>query len=94
MKILQINLSRNVAVHDLIEATAVELNSDIVIAIEPSKKIIKKNRELWLKDNKIDVAIKIRNTNIGIGEQGTGKGFVWAKLGQCIVMSVYISSIV
>ncbi|KAK9719715.1 hypothetical protein QE152_g22493 [Popillia japonica] len=55
IRIIQTNLGRGRAAHDLAYATAKQKKVDIIIVSEPNKKIVQSNE--WVKDIRVDVAI-------------------------------------
>ncbi|KAK9729591.1 hypothetical protein QE152_g15874 [Popillia japonica] len=74
IKILQVNLGRSRIAHDLLYAIACENNIDIVVISEPNKKI--SERYNFIMDNKKDVAIYLRNKNVGIRSHTAGNGYI------------------
>jgi ABC-type uncharacterized transport system substrate-binding protein len=57
MIILQTNLNRSRAAHDLLEQTVKEENVDVVLVAEPNKKLAE--GATWIADKNKDAAIKI-----------------------------------
>ncbi|KAK9711620.1 hypothetical protein QE152_g25370 [Popillia japonica] len=73
-KILQTNLGRGRAPHDLAYATAKEKRVDMMLVSEPNKKIAKEKE--WITDEREDVAVLVLNKKLPVIRTKTGKGFV------------------
>lgn len=89
VKILQVNLNRCRAAHDLLDATVTTKHIDICVVSEPNHAIIKRGG--WVSEEEEGAAIKIVNRNIGIQAQGGGKGFTWIRTGEVVLYSCYMS---
>lgn len=89
ISILQINLDRSVAAHDLVDITVVDKKIDIVLISEPNKNHVVKGG--WFMDKNRDSAIKVYNKKIKVYDAGSGEGFVWVAVGDLQIFSVYIS---
>ncbi|KAJ8977860.1 hypothetical protein NQ317_004768 [Molorchus minor] len=72
--VLQTNLGRCRAAHDIAYAVAGEKKADIIIISEPNVKLVSSHN--YLVDNRKDVAIQIRNKHVGINRVEKGEGFV------------------
>ncbi|KAG5869709.1 hypothetical protein JTB14_017546 [Gonioctena quinquepunctata] len=64
MNILQENLGRTWAAHDLVFVVADEKDNDSIRVIKPDKKIDSKSK--WIEDNRKNLGIFCRHENIGI----------------------------
>lgn len=89
MKLLQINLGRARAAHDLVIETALAKEVDIIMASEPNKKIAERGR--WLKDQRGDAAILVRNKQIKMKGFKSAQGWVRLDLETISIYSCYIS---
>lgn len=89
IRILQINLNRSRAAHDLALETAQELKADIILLSEPNLRAIK-NRKDWICDKEQNTAIKILS-NIPLKNQSSGPGFSCVTLPELTIYSVYSS---
>lgn len=87
-KILQINLGRARAAHDVAHATAKREKVDIILASEPNKKIIKR---CGLTDEREDAAVILVNKNIRAKGIYRGGGYVRLELENADLYSCYIS---
>lgn len=87
LKFIQINLNRCRAAHDLLYATILKKDIDIVMAQEPNKKRAA-NRELC--DNDCDTFIYINN-KLSVIRSFKYSGFVCVELEHFNVVSVYFS---
>ena len=85
-RILQINLNRSRAAHELALSTAIELGIDILLVSEPNKN---KSKSGWDLDQKSDAAIKRFNERAR--ENGSEDGFVWQRHNNTTIYSCYIS---
>lgn len=89
IKILQINVDRARAAHDLAYATANKIGADMMIISEPNKKAAR-NRAV-ITDEREDVAIICLNKKIGVKGHRTGKGYVNIELEGMSIIGVYLS---
>ncbi|KAJ8934071.1 hypothetical protein NQ314_013609, partial [Rhamnusium bicolor] len=89
LRILQLNANRSSIAHDLLEATAVELQIDILVISEPNRKKISGNA--WMMDEAGDVAIKLRNKDLSVKGHGHGNGYAWVDLNVVRIYSCYVS---
>ncbi|KAI4454262.1 endonuclease/exonuclease/phosphatase superfamily [Holotrichia oblita] len=89
MRILQTNLCRGRAAHDLAYATARHMDIDIIMAGEPNKNIIKSND--WIKDHKCDVAFYFLNKKTEVIKVNTFDGWIYLKLRHFAIYGCYIS---
>ncbi|KAK9737960.1 hypothetical protein QE152_g10291 [Popillia japonica] len=74
LRILQTNLNRMRAAHDMAFVTAVDLDIDVVVVSEPNKKFIEGKR--WCKDKRQDVAILFHNQKTRIKRLDIGEGMI------------------
>lgn len=89
IKILQTNLGRRRAAHDLAYAYAKQQSIDIIIVSEPNKKLV--NSDEWIKDRRGDVAVLFVNKGVEILGVMCGDGYVCLNLDKCDVYCCYIS---
>lgn len=87
MRVLQINVDRRRGAQDLLFQTAAREGIDLVS--EPNKAGARKSN--WFVDEKTDVCIINRSSNVKIVEWGKGPGFVWVKIDEIHVYCVYMS---
>lgn len=89
LKVLQINLGRGRAAHDLAFLTAEEEKADIIVVSEPKKKLVTSGR--WLTDQNKDVAIYIRTKNVGIRGHQAYEGCLKVSFPNFAKYACYIS---
>lgn len=90
MKVIQINLNRCRAAHDVLDCTAREAGADLCLLSEPNKKIVEERG--WARDEAGDVAIWQRNSALAVCGRGSGVGFTWIELeGVAVFYSCYFS---
>ena len=89
LKIIQNNVDRRVATHDVITNRALRNGVDILLINEPNKKLCGKNG--WLSDTSRDAAIVFLNKGIVVCDAGSGDGFAWAELSDAVIYSCYCS---
>lgn len=89
VKILQVNLGRSRAAHDILCATMCEKQIDLAIISEPNIKASENNG--YIMDRKKNVAIYIRNKNIGVHSHSSGDGYVCLKWGTWCIYGCYCS---
>lgn len=89
MRILQTNLGRSPAAHDIAYAVARERNVDLVIIAEPNVKLAI-DQGLWL-DNRNNVAMLVINKHIGVSQVERGAGFVKVTFDGWQLYGCYIS---
>lgn len=89
MRILQTNLGRARAAHDIANLVSKESKVDILVVAEPNKKIVEAPE--WIKDEESDVAIKCMNKKIGILSTEVGKGYVVIKTKHFNCIACYLS---
>ncbi|KAK9729861.1 hypothetical protein QE152_g15703 [Popillia japonica] len=77
MKILQANLRRGRAAHDIAYASAKEIGADILIVGEPNKNTVRGSD--WIKDRKGDVAILFLNKRIVVLKVKPEEGYVYLR---------------
>ena len=90
MNILQINVDTGNAAHNLMEATAAELDADVVIVNDPNPTAIKKDRK-WIVSTDGQAAIKVRNKEWETGKSYAGLGFAWVETKLARIYSCYFS---
>lgn len=88
LKILQVNLGRASAAHDMAWATAMASSTDVLIITEPNKKLCEKNK--WYTDKKKDVAIALVNNTVLVNKVYTCEHFVHVQLGETHIYGVYV----
>lgn len=91
MKILQINVDRRQVAHDLMVATASQLEADVLIISEPNR--IGLEEEGWFSDVGSNAAVVVFNPTLSITEIGpkNNQGFRWIKIGDIRVYACYWS---
>lgn len=83
------NLGRARTAHDILYATACEKDIDVVIISEPNIKISLDNN--FIMDKKRDVAIYIRNKDVGICSHVIGDGYVCIRWERWCIIGCYFS---
>ena len=92
IRVLQTNLGRSRAAHDLTDATAARKNIELLVVAEPNKNIVRKQNNNWLSHRNSDVAIKIRNRRMGIKDHTKGnKGWIRIEMTGYDIYCYYIS---
>lgn len=86
---LQVNLGRARAGHDMMMATALTKEIDILLTTEPNKKIV--NTSGWLKDQNSDAAIYIRNKAVKMRGFKSAVGWIRLDLENFSIYSCYLS---
>lgn len=89
VKLLQINVDRRRTAHDLMFQTAAKEEMDIVVVSDPNKAMT--SRKGCYTDESKDACIYVRNTNLKISAWGRGRGHVWIRTRNFLVVGVYIS---
>lgn len=89
LELLQINVDRGRAAQELVFQTATKENVDLVLLSEPNKAMAR--RRNWYCDEEIDACIMKRNPDIKVTAWGKAKGFVWVKIKDVYIYSIYIS---
>lgn len=89
MKILQTNLCRGRAAHDLAYATGKQKDVDLLIVGEPNKNITKSSN--WIKDQNQDIAILFLNNNIEVVSVTVFRSFVCVSFNDFSIYACYIS---
>lgn len=89
LKVMQTNLGRGRAAHDLAYATARKEGVDILLVGEPNKTITKGGE--WIKDERGDVAVLLINKKVIVTQTKAGKGYVSISLEGCELYCCYIS---
>ena len=88
-RVLQTNLGRARASHDLAYAIALERNVDILIVGEPNKKLTRDSK--WIVDNGQDVAVWFVSKKIKVNEIRKFDGFLVLILQKLTLICCYIS---
>ena len=89
LKVLQININRCKAAHDILEHFLKENRIDLVVITEPNKKIATTSD--FITDLDIDVAIKIVNKNIGFNKSHIDSGIVMIDTDSIQILGGYFS---
>lgn len=90
LSILQVNLNKCVAAHDLLEQTASAMGVDVCLVSEPNKAVAGARR--WLVDERGDAAVWVVNKQVKVDEFGSVEGVAWIKLrGGELMLSCYFS---
>lgn len=89
IKVLQVNLGRGRTAHDMVYTTAREKDIDIVLISEPNIKISLSQN--YILDNKQNVAMYIRNKNVGIHGFSVGDGYICLRWEKWCMYACYCS---
>ena len=89
IRIIQININRCKAAHGLLEQFIKEKRIDLVVIIEPNKRIATSSD--YIVDNNVDVAIKVVNKNLGIGNCYSGSGMAMIDMESIRIIGCYFS---
>lgn len=89
IKVLQINVNRIRASHDVVTAVVEGEKIDITAVSEPNKNYIKK--AVWFADIKEDAAIYLKNRKLKVDEVRGGEGFTWIQFKELLFVSAYAS---
>ncbi|XP_045463892.1 uncharacterized protein LOC123673452 [Harmonia axyridis] len=87
--ILQTNLGRCKAAHDMAQAAAMSEKIDILVVSEPNKKITAK--EGWFVNDARDIAVKITNRKLVLEKVKREKNFIHLVLPGYHVYAIYVS---
>ena len=90
IKILQTNLNRQRAAHDMAFLTSYRLNIDLIIASEPNKSLMKSSCK-WKTDSNLDVAVYFKNNKLEVANIKIETGFVILQLESFDVYCCYSS---
>lgn len=88
-KVLQTNLGRARAAHDIMWAAAVAQDIDIVFVSEPNRRIT--SRDNWIVDESGVVAALVRGRGVKIERTEVGRGYVHVDCGGIHFYATYIS---
>lgn len=89
VKILQVNIGRARAEHDLVQAKAKKEGFDLVVISEPNIKLSEKAK--CILDVRGDVAVQVINKKVGIKKQVAGMAYIIVDLGEWDLYACYIS---
>lgn len=89
IRIIQTNLGRGRAAHDLAYATAKQKKVDIIIVSEPNKKIVQSNE--WVKDIRVDVAVLFVNRKLNVSNIKVKEGYIVINFVEWDLYCCYIS---
>ncbi|XP_045482746.1 uncharacterized protein LOC123686562 [Harmonia axyridis] len=89
LRILQMNLERARAAHDVAWKDAIGNNVDILAISEPNRKICQ--QEGWHMDKRGDVAVRICNRQVEVNKIVTGSSYIQVSLEGIELFVVYIS---
>lgn len=89
LKILQVNLGRGKAAHDLAFLTSEEEDVDVLVVAEPNKKIASGRR--WIADGNLDVAVYFVNKNVGVVDHICRDSYVSVEFEDFRMVACYIS---
>jgi hypothetical protein len=93
LKVLQVNLNRCRAAHDVLEQTVQERGIGLCLLSEPNEQITRRKRT-WVKDDDCDTAIWWTGLDreTAIRNRGAGEGFSWLDVeGVAVIYSCYFS---
>lgn len=88
LKLMQLNVNRSRGAHDLLYASAIQAQVDVLIVSEPNRRVA--SGEMWRTDEDSDCAIVILSGE-AVLNSGCGHGYVWVDLGDMRVFSCYFS---
>lgn len=88
LKVMQLNVNRSRAAHDLLYASAIQAQVDLLLVSEPNRR--KVLDEKWKVNEESSCAIAILSS-IPVTRSGTGQGYVWVDLKDVRVFSCYFS---
>lgn len=89
IKIMQVNLGRSRAAHDIMFEEAFAENASLVIVSEPNKIIAKGSK--WETDLESDVAVYFPNRNLVVDKTFKGRGFVALEVNTLLLIASYVS---
>lgn len=89
LKILQTNLGRSRAAHDMAEETAARNDVDIIVVSEPNRRVLKKAG--WLKDKRGDVGVYFRNRKLELRQTKAGEGYICIHMAKGALICCYSS---
>lgn len=89
IKVLQANVGRAYAAHDMAHATAVQMGADILVVGEPNKKRV--GGADWITDIRTDVGVLCLNKNLGIGGHTAREGHLVIRFRELNMICCYIS---
>lgn len=91
MKVLQINTNRSREAHDLANATASQLECDIILISEPNKKITSNKRYMYTNTTKCASIVRTRASTIDLIDTECGDCYVSVRTEKTDFYSVYLS---
>lgn len=91
LKILQINVSRCRAAHDLLNQVAIEREIDIILLSEPNKNAAKNENHFVNEEGSASIKVTGRTSKSSITRAGKKKNIVWVETQKHIICSMYIS---
>lgn len=89
LNLLQTNLGRSYAAHDIAYATSLEKDVDILIAAEPNKKIVSGRN--WISDNSKDVGVRLINSNMQVRRVDRGEGVLTISFASFDLVCCYVT---
>ncbi|KAL0275283.1 UNVERIFIED_CONTAM: hypothetical protein PYX00_003186 [Menopon gallinae] len=88
-KLIQINLNRARAAHDILEQESLRTSWDVGIISEPNAK--RSETPKWTRSKNGSAAIWFPNPRLTVGARGSGISHAWAVVDDLIIISAYIS---
>jgi hypothetical protein len=88
MRILQLNVNRSPAAHDLLQALAVSHGADFLLTSEPNRRTIATS---WIADGPGDCAIYNFSKSRAVVNVSSGSGWVSVELSNMMLISTYVS---
>jgi hypothetical protein len=88
IKILQANVGRAYAAHDLAHATAIQHEADILVLSEPNRKRVETTD--WPKDTRTNVAVLILNKSLQVSNHTSRDGYIVIKLRNLSMVCCYV----
>lgn len=76
-------------IQELLFQKAAKEEVDLMLVSEPNKTMARK--KAWFSDEAYDACIIKRNLKLKISERGKGKGFVWIRVDNLYIYSIYVS---
>lgn len=89
LKVIQVNLGRAKAAHDILEATLRQKDFDLAVVSEPNKKI--SDNPNWVTSVDKGVAIRVCPGSPSIEKVKAGNGYVRLRVGRTLICAIYVS---
>lgn len=89
IRILQANLNRSRAAHDLLDERANGRSADLLLVSEPNEALVRAGG--WVADQRTTVAIQMKNRLLPMRHWGGEACFAWVELEDLTVVACYFS---